>query len=159
MMHQSWSSIEDVPNCFSRSFVKFQGHIGPKNVDFDPNWAFPDCNSSLNSPMASKWSTQLYVVYERVPIAFQGHLSNFKIKWGKESPILTRIVRFRTVTDSFEIMYKAWRSTEDVPYCFRSHPCNFQVKRAEKSTIWIQFQVRLIARSQLSNPWNLSYLA
>ena len=26
-----------------------------KTVNFDPNWAFPDCNSSLNSPMATKW--------------------------------------------------------------------------------------------------------
>ena len=32
-----------------------------KNVEFDPDWAFPDCNSSLNSPMATKWSTKLEV--------------------------------------------------------------------------------------------------
>ena len=29
---------------------------------FDPNWAFPDCNSSLNSPMGLKWWTKLGVV-------------------------------------------------------------------------------------------------
>ena len=29
--------------------------------DFDPNWAFPDCNSSLNSPMAMKWCIELEV--------------------------------------------------------------------------------------------------
>ena len=28
-------------------------------VDFDPNWAFPDCNSSLNSPLAMKWCTKV----------------------------------------------------------------------------------------------------
>ena len=28
MMIKSWSSIEEVPYCFSRSFVKFQGHKG-----------------------------------------------------------------------------------------------------------------------------------
>ena len=32
-----------------------------KIVDFDPNWAFPDCNSSLKSPMAMKWCTKLEV--------------------------------------------------------------------------------------------------
>ena len=32
---------------------------GEKIVDFDPNWAFPDCNSSLNLPMATKWCTKL----------------------------------------------------------------------------------------------------
>ena len=30
-----------------------------KIVDFDTNWAFPDCNSSLNSLMDLKWCTKL----------------------------------------------------------------------------------------------------
>ena len=34
---------------------------GSKIVEFDPDWAFPDCNSSLNSPMATKWCTKLEV--------------------------------------------------------------------------------------------------
>ena len=34
--------------------MKLQGHTALKNVELDPNWAFPDCNSSLNSPMATK---------------------------------------------------------------------------------------------------------
>ena len=32
---------------------------GTKIADFDPNWGFPDCNSSLNSLMAMKWCTKL----------------------------------------------------------------------------------------------------
>ena len=32
-----------------------------KIIDFDPNWAFLDCTSSLNSPMATKWCTKLEV--------------------------------------------------------------------------------------------------
>ena len=40
---------------FSRSSVKFQRHTALKSVAFDPDWAFPDSNSSLNSPMATKW--------------------------------------------------------------------------------------------------------
>ena len=32
-----------------------------KIVKFDADWAFPDCNSSLNSPMATKWYTKLEV--------------------------------------------------------------------------------------------------
>ena len=27
-------------------------------VDFVPNWAFSDCNSSLNSPLSTKWCTK-----------------------------------------------------------------------------------------------------
>ena len=61
IMHTAGSSIEEVPYCFSRSSVKFQGHTALKIVEFDPDWAFPDCNSSLNTPMATKWCTKLEV--------------------------------------------------------------------------------------------------
>ena len=61
MMHKAWSSIEEVPYCVSRSSVKFQGHAALKIIEFDLDWAFPDCNSSLNSPMATKWCTKLEV--------------------------------------------------------------------------------------------------
>ena len=39
-MHKAWSSIEEVPYCFSKSYVKLQDHTVKKIVDFDPNWAF-----------------------------------------------------------------------------------------------------------------------
>ena len=32
-----------------------------KIVKFYPDWAFPDCNSSFNSPMTTKWCTKLEV--------------------------------------------------------------------------------------------------
>ena len=82
MMHKAWSSIEEVPYCFWRSFVKFQGHTVLKSIAFDPNWAFPGCNFSL----------------KRCPIVFQGHPSNFKVTRDNKSPILTRIECFWTVT-------------------------------------------------------------
>ena len=100
MMHRAWRSIEEVPYCFSRSSVKFQGHTALKIIEFDPNWAFPDCNSSLNSPMAMKCCTKLETAKERCPIVFQGHPSNFKVTWYKTSPILTQIGRFRTIGQS-----------------------------------------------------------
>ena len=100
MMHRAWSSIVEVPYCFSRSSVKFQGHTALKIVEFDPNWAFPDCNSSLNSPMAMKCCTQRETAKERCPIVFQGHSSNFKVTRYKTSPILTQIGRFRTIGQS-----------------------------------------------------------
>ena len=97
-MHKAWNSIEEVPYCFSRSSVKFQGHTALKIVEFDPNWAFPDCVSSLESPMATKWCTKLEVVLKRCPIVFQGHPSNFKVTRLWKSSNLTQIGRFRTVT-------------------------------------------------------------
>ena len=89
-----------MPYCYSRSSVKFQGHTALKIVEFDPNWAFPDCNSSLNSPMAMKCCTQLETAKERCPIVFQGHPSNFKVTRYKTPPILTQIGRFRTIGQS-----------------------------------------------------------
>ena len=100
MMHRAWSSIEEVPYCFSRSYVKFQGHTALKIIEFDPNWPFPDCNSSLNSPMAMKCWTKLETAKERCPIVFQGHPSNFKVTRYKTSPILTQIARVRTIGQS-----------------------------------------------------------
>ena len=97
MLHKAWSSIEEVPYCFWRSSVKFQGHTALKIIKFDPNWVFPDCNSSLNSPMAMKCCTKLETAKERCPIVFQGHSSNFKVTRYKTSPILTQIGHFRTV--------------------------------------------------------------
>ena len=70
MMHKAWSSNEEVPYCFWRSSAKFQGHTALKSVEFDPDWAFLDCNSSLNSPMATKWCTKLEVAWKRCPIVF-----------------------------------------------------------------------------------------
>ena len=97
MKHKAWSSIEEVPYCFSRSSVKFQGHTTLEIVEFDPNWAFPDCNSSLKSPMATKWCTKLEVALKSCPIVFQGHPSNFKVIRDKTLPILTQIGHFRTI--------------------------------------------------------------
>ena len=59
--HTAWSGTEEVPYCFSKLSVKFPGHTGRKIDDFDPKWAFPDCNTSLNLHMAMKWCTKLDV--------------------------------------------------------------------------------------------------
>ena len=104
-------SLENWVYYFWRSSVKFQGHTGPKIADFDPNWAFPDCNSILNSPMDLKWCTKLGVVWKRCPIVFQGHPSTFKVTQDKKSPILTRIKRFRTVT-SVSIHWWIWNDAQ-----------------------------------------------
>ena len=61
IMHTAGNSIEEVPYCFSRSSVKFQGHTALKIVEFDPDLAFPDCNSNLNTQMSTKWCTKLEV--------------------------------------------------------------------------------------------------
>ena len=83
---------------FSRSSVKFQGHLTKISSILTQNWAFPDCNFSLNSPMVMKWCTKLDVAYNRCPIVFHGHPSNFKVTRLRKLSMLTQIGRFRTVT-------------------------------------------------------------
>ena len=61
MMHKALSSIENVPYCFSRSSVKSKGCTEQKIVDFGSECAFPECNCSLNLPMAMKWCAKLKV--------------------------------------------------------------------------------------------------
>ena len=46
-------------------------HLKQKPANCDQNWMFPDCNSSLNSPMAMKWCTKFEVAKKRRPIVFQ----------------------------------------------------------------------------------------
>ena len=98
MMHIAWCCLEDVPYCFARSSVKFQGNTALKSAEFDPDWAFPDCNSSLNSPMAKKWCSKLQVALKMCPIVFQGHPSNFKVTRLNKLSNLTPIGCFRTAT-------------------------------------------------------------
>ena len=146
-MHKAWSRIEEVPYCFSRSSVKFQGHIALKIVEFDPIWAFPDCNSSLNSRIAMKCCTKLETAKKRCHIVFQCHLSNFKVTWDKTSPILTQIGRFRTIGRS------QLSNSSDLP-CSGSS-IKFQGHTGWKINDFNPIWVRLLGRSQLSNPSDL----
>ena len=138
-MGKAWSSIDEVPYCFSRSSVKFQGHMGKKIDDFDPNLKFPDCNFSLNWPMTMKWCTKLEECQVSCPIVFQGQRSNFKVTRDKKSLILTLIWRFRTVApvlidQCLWMMHKAWNSIEEVAYCFSRSSAKFQGHTGQKIT-------------------------
>ena len=42
MLHKAWNSKGEMPYCFPRSYIKFQGHTVQNITDFDPNWAFLD---------------------------------------------------------------------------------------------------------------------
>ena len=148
MMHKVWSSIEEVPYCFSRSSVKFRGHTALKIVEFDPNWAFSDCNSSLNSPMATKWCPNFEVAWKRCPIVFEVHPSNCKVTRLKISSNLTQIGRCRTGTlvwihpwlrNDAQSLEVAWKRC---PIVFQRHPSNCKVIRPKKSSILTQ--IRLI---------------
>ena len=161
MMQKAWSSIEEVPCCISRSSVKFQGHTGHKIVDFEPNWAFPVCNSSLISLMAMTWCTKLEVAYKRGLIIFQGHPSNVNVTQDKKSMILNRIERFRTVTPVW-IHQWLWNDARSLIYYRIGALLSFYIihqmsrshrpkNREDLNPIYVRF----LGRSQLSSPSDL----
>ena len=131
-MQKAWNSIEEVPYCFSRSSVKFQGRTGQKLANFDSNWVFLECNSSLNSFMVLKWCTKLEAAYKRFATVFRGQPSNLEVTWDKKNrrfwPELSvsRLYLQFEFTDGYEMMHKTWYSIEEVPYCFSRSSIKFQ---------------------------------
>ena len=123
MMHKAWGSIEEVSYCFSRSSVKFQRHTALKIIDFDPNWAFPDCNSSLKSPMATKWCTKLEIAW-RGALLFCKVIHQIARSHGsKNSQFLpnlgvSRMLLHLEFTDGYEMVHRAGSSIVEVPYSF-----------------------------------------
>ena len=59
---------------------------------------FSECNSSLNSQMAMKWSTKFESAYKRCPIVFQGHLLDLSVTRADKLMIVTPIEGFRVIT-------------------------------------------------------------
>ena len=79
-MHIAWRNIDEVPYCFSMSCIKFEGHRGKILSMLTKIYlVFPDCISSLNSPVAMEWCTKLDVEHERCHILFRGHPWNVQV--------------------------------------------------------------------------------
>ena len=101
MVHRAWYCLEEVSYCFFKVIRQFQGHTAIKFFDFEPNWAFPDCNYSLNWPIGYEMMQKAWSSIEEVPYFFQGHPSKFKVTRLKKSSLLTQIGRFGTVTQAW----------------------------------------------------------
>ena len=123
MMHKAWSRIEEVPYCFSRSYVKLQGHTAQKIVDFwgssikfqgHTGWNMDDLNpvwvrllgrSQLSNPsdlpcwlcshhpIIMKYSGVIINDKSGVHAKGQGQRSKVKV-----TEVMTPLSRFRTVT-------------------------------------------------------------
>ena len=99
MMHKAWSSIEEVPCCFSRSSIKFKGHTGNKSPILTRIQRFGIVTPLLIHPWL--WNdAQSLISYRRGPLMFMKVIHQVSRSHGIKikSPILTRIQRFRTVT-------------------------------------------------------------
>ena len=121
---------------------KFQGHTGQKIANFDPDWAFPDWNSSLNSLMAMKWRTKLEVAYKRCLIGFQWHPGNFKITRGKKNADFDPNWAFPGCKSSLnspmvmKLFTKLEVATKRCLSVFQGNLTNFKVTRDKKLLIF-----------------------
>ena len=55
----SWKQHRRGALLFFKVILQISTSLGSKNRRIDPDWAFLDCNSSLNTQMATKWCTKL----------------------------------------------------------------------------------------------------
>ena len=118
MLHKAWNSKGEMPYCFPRSSIKFQGHTGQNITDFDPNWAFPDYR-----PVAAFKSLRFALLKVIRQIS--------RSQGSKNRPIWPRLgvsglyLQFE-FTIGYETLHKAWSSIEEVPYCFSRSSIKFQ---------------------------------
>ena len=115
MIHKAWSSIEEMPYCFWGSSVKFLGHTAQKIIDFDPNWAFPDCNLNLNSPMSMKWCTKLEVAQKRCPIVFSCDQAALQMVFSVRLSVCPSVrlsVRLSHLFDYVPLIVSSWNFQE-----------------------------------------------
>ena len=150
MMHRAWSSTVEVPYCFSRSYVKFQGHPALKIVEFDPNWAFPDCSLQFEftngyEMLHKAWNSKGEMLYcfPRSSIKFQGHtvqnITDFNPNWA--FPDYRPVAAFKSLRFAlFELIHQI----------SRSHGLKNE-KIDDLNPNW----VRLLGWSQLTNPSHL----
>ena len=106
MLHKAWNTKEEMPYCFPRSSIKFQGHTGQNITDFDPIWAFPDYRPvaafkslrfALLTMFPSLYHHEIFRSYYQwqndVHAKGQGQRSKVKV-----TEVTTQLNRFRTVT-------------------------------------------------------------
>ena len=150
MLHKAWKSKGEMPYCFSRSSIKFQGHTVQNITDFDPNWAFPDYR-----PVAAFKSLRFASCFSRSYVKFQGHTAlkiiEFDPNWAfpdcNSSLNLPMVMKCCTKLET---------AKEICSIVFQGHPSNSKVTRYKTSPILTQIGLfRSIGRSQLSNPSDL----
>ena len=114
MMHKAWSSIEEVPYCFSRSSVKLHIHTTKEIVDFDPyierfRTVTPVRIDRCYEMMHKAWSSIEEVPYRfsRSSVKVRGHAAK------KKSSIRTQIGRFQSVTLDW-IHQWLWNDTQSL---------------------------------------------
>ena len=78
MMHKAWSSIEEVPCCLSRSYVKLQGHKAKKNRRFWPQLVVSELLLQFEFTAGFEMMHKAWCSIEEVPYYFSGSSIKFQ---------------------------------------------------------------------------------
>ena len=121
MLHKAWNSKGEMPFCFPRSSIKFQGHTVQNITDFDPNWAFPDYRPVAafksirfalfnHSRSLEPWSDNQPQIVLQLPNVCHISLPVGRIdSWGLRLNSVIIFFFFRVTTQNFTIFI--WVST------------------------------------------------
>ena len=115
MLHKAWNSKEEMPYCFPRSSIKFQGHTGQNITDFDPNWAFRTTGRSQLSnpsdlPCCGLGNMLIWFVHKSWnKFAWWCHqmetFSMLLAVWKGNSPVTSEFPSIRPVMQSFDVFF------------------------------------------------------
>ena len=78
-----------------------------------------------------------------------------KNRWFWPELSISRLKLQFEFTDGYEMMLKVWYDIEEMLYCFWGHPSNLKITWAEKIDDLKPIWVRLLDRTQISNPSDL----
>ena len=97
MMHRAWYCSGEVPYCFSRSSVKFQGHTAEKNHRFWPKLGLSRLQLQFEFTHGFEMMHKAWSSIEEVPYFFSRSSVKFQGHTVQKTSILTQIVRFQTL--------------------------------------------------------------
>ena len=159
-MAMKWCTEEEVPYCFSRSSVKFQGRLGQKIAYLSQIGRFRTVTPALihqwlwNDAQSLKYHRRgvllFFMVIRQISRSHGTKYCQFWTKLG-----VSRLHLQFEFTDVFEMMHKAWRNIEEVPFHFFRSSIKFEGHTGKKIDNFKPIWVRLLGLSQLPNPSDL----
>ena len=136
-MHRAWCCLREVPYCFSRSSVKFQGHAAKKASILTQIGRF----RTVTPVWIHQWlrnDAQSLKYHGRGALLFLKVIRHISRSHGTKTSILTQIGRFQTVTLVW-IHWWLWNDAQNLKrhrrgalLFFQGRPSNFKVTRDKK---------------------------
>ena len=135
MRHKAWFCLEEVTH-FSRSTVKFQGHMAEKLSILNQIGRFQTVTpvwihqGLWNDAQRLKQHRRGPFCFSRSVVSFQGHAVQ---KNASNFAFLDYKLQFE-YTYGFETMHKGWCSIEEVRYCFSRSSIKFPCHTGQQFT-------------------------